>query len=143
MLFKNVVTFLKNMFEKPHAVFLFLILIFGVPSAFMVPQLSVNDEGAHFYRSYDLANGDIKNIDNKSCSYPDSIVQKISNSNRGEYHTDYRAEDLSSNNVEVKCTGASAYSIIMHLPQAIGIASAKFIDSTSSSSLMVLFGRLN
>lgn len=139
MLFKNPTLIFKDIFQKPHAVFLTLILAFGIPSAFMVPQLSANDESSHFYRSYDIASGDIKSSKSKLCSYPEPVVQKVSDSSIGVYRTDYK-NNHSSTKINVGCTSANAYSIIMHIPQAIGITTAKLVSD--SPSLMILFGRL-
>lgn len=129
---EKLITILKT----PQLVFVILALPFGILSAILVPQLSVNDEGTHFYRSYSVASG---NITGNDCVYPASVQEKIAQSNQGNYSSNYSQAYDNSKTVEASC-GASNYSPLMHLPQALGIFLSKLFDQ--SPAMMVLLGRV-
>ena len=59
----------------PERVFLSLCLLFGLLSAFFVPQLSVSDENMHYLRAYALADG---RLESKRCTYPVDVNGRAS-----------------------------------------------------------------
>lgn len=121
---------------KPELLFVFLSLFFGIISAIFVPQLSVNDEGAHLYRSYSISSG---NITSAECYFPEKVIDKVQESYKGIYPSD--AEISGSDSLDGhSCGSAGSYYPIMHLPQSLGIAFSKLISN--SPSMMVLIGRI-
>lgn len=122
---------------RPEVVFGLLVSIFGVLSAFLVPQLSVSDENMHFLRAYNLATAD---LGEKACSYPTEVNQKAASVYEGYYEADYKKTVDFSQTTEATCGSAAAYPPILHAPQALGIFLAKLTHP--STGLMVLFGRL-
>lgn len=143
---KHTLRQLSIIFTKPEIVFLILATIFGVPSAILVPQLSVSDENMHFLKAYNLASGNLKT---RNCIYPKDIGFKTFSIYQGNYSANYRdrinTNDLISVNeykdpITGNCGSAASASPIMHLPQAFGILMAKLIYP--STGLMVLLGRL-
>lgn len=121
---------------KPELLFIMISLFFGTISAFAVPQLSVNDETAHFKRSYSVSTA---NIMGETCTYPQEIIDKIKDVRKDEFSFNI-SEENTKELVTQSCESASNYSPMMHLPQAIGIFIAKVIQD--SPGLMVLLGRL-
>ncbi len=121
---------------KPEILFVVIALFFGTLSVFLVPQLSVNDEGAHLYRSYSLSTGD---IDGHHCSYPQEIINKVKESSKGIYSFDLSQESSPTLKPHA-CGSAGSYYPIMHLPQSVGIFISKVIHD--SPALMVLMGRM-
>lgn len=122
---------------KPHVVFLVLASVFGILSAFMIPQLTVSDENMHFLRAYNMASG---KLGNTTCNYPHDINVKAGSVYTGETDAKYTEKVDFSNTEEASCGSAAGYSPIMHLAQSIGILLGKVIYP--SSALMVLLGRL-
>lgn len=128
--------FLENFFQKPELVFVTLSFIFGVTSAFLMPQLLVNDEGAHLQRSYAIATGQWAN---KRCYFPEALIQASYKGDNIENLKEGKSSDNSHSN-EHYCGSASPYSPIMHLPQAVGVFIA--LAFNGSIETIVLFGRL-
>ena len=124
--------------KKPENVFISLSLFFGVLSAITVPLLSVADEGHHYMRSYTLSQGRIES--GKSCSLPKDILLKVKEAEANNFITSYK-KLINKNDTEIhKCSSATGYPPIMHLPQAIGIGIANLFNG--STGLTILFGRI-
>ena len=124
--------------KKPENVFISLSLFFGVLSAITVPLLSVADEGHHYMRSYTLSQGRVES--GKSCSLPKDILLKVKEAEANNFITSYK-KLINKNDTEIhKCSSATGYPPIMHLPQAIGIGIANTIHG--SLGITILFGRL-
>lgn len=123
--------------QKPEILFAVLATIFGVLSAFLVPQLSVSDENMHFLKSYSLAIGEFDTI---KCDLPSGIFQRAGDIYNGNYSSDYSRNVSHDKKVSDKCGSASGYTPIMHMPQSIGVGVANLIHPTTG--LMILFGRL-
>lgn len=133
--------------SKPEMVFAVLALIFGTASAFLVPQLAVNDEGAHFLRSYSIASGEVRNI---NCSYPKEVVDAANNGdnivaiNSVMSFTKGYSQRISLDDANTSpyhgCGSASSYTPIMHLPQAIGVLLGKLVYP--SVGVMIILGRI-
>ena len=126
--------FIKN----PENVFISLSLFFGVLSAITVPLLSVADEGHHYMRSYALPQGRIES--GKSCSLPKDILLKVKEAEANNFITSYK-KLINKNDTEThKCSSATGYPPIMHLPQTIGIILANLVHG--SLGITIIFGRL-
>lgn len=121
---------------QPETYFVALALFFGTISAFVVPQLSVNDEGAHLLRSYSITSGDITGYE---CSYPSELINKVQDSSSSKYPVEYAVKN-SQEYLPYSCGSAGAYFPLMHLPQVIGVFIAKILYN--SPSALVLLGRL-
>ena len=131
-------SYFLSFIKKPENVFISLSLFFGVLSAITVPLLSVADEGHHYMRSYTLSQGRIES--GKSCSLPKDILLKVKEAEANNFITSYK-KLINKNDTEIhKCSSASGYPPIMHLPQAIGIGIASLFNG--STGLTILFGRL-
>ena len=131
-------SYFLSFIKKPENVFISLSLFFGVLSAITVPLLSVADEGHHYMRSYTLSQGRIES--GKSCSLPKDILLKVKEAEANNFITSYK-KLINKNDTEIhKCSSATGYPPIMHLPQAIGIGIANTIHG--SLGITILFGRL-
>ena len=131
-------SYFLSFIKKPENVFISLSLFFGVLSAITVPLLSVADEGHHYMRSYTLSQGRIES--GKSCSLPKDILLKVKEAEVNNFITSYK-KLINKNDTEIhKCSSATGYPPIMHLPQAIGIGIANTIHG--SLGITILFGRL-
>ena len=131
-------SYFLSFIKKPENVFISLSLFFGVLSAITVPLLSVADEGHHYMRSYTLSQGRIES--GKSCSLPKDILLKMKEAETNNFITSYK-KLINKNDTEThKCSSATGYPPIMHLPQAIGISIANTIHG--SLGITILFGRL-
>ena len=131
-------SYFLSFIKKPENVFILLSLFFGVLSAITVPLLSVADEGHHYMRSYTLSQGRIES--GKSCSLPKDILLKVKEAEANNFITSYK-KLINKNDTEIhKCSSATGYPPIMHLPQAIGIGIANIIHG--SLGITILFGRL-
>ena len=124
--------------KKPENVFISLSLFFGVLSAILVPQLSVSDENMHYLRAYGISQGRVES--GSRCTLPKDVAKRAGSVYEGNFSSDYsKPIDHSSLNID-KCSSASGYPPIMHLPQAIGIGIANAIHG--SLGITILFGRL-
>ena len=124
--------------KKPENVFISLSLFFGVLSAILVPQLSVSDENMHYLRAYGISQGRVES--GSRCTLPKDVAKRAGSVYEGNFSSDYsKPIDRSSLNID-KCSSASGYPPIMHLPQAIGIGIANTIHG--SLGITILFGRL-
>lgn len=133
-------TWLSRFTQKPEVVFLVLAILFGVFSAFAVPQLSVPDENMHFLRSYSMASGQVTGDANNQCTFPKDIYNRAYSIYKGDYTTHYiHKVDLSST-VKEWCGTAANYSPLVHIPQAIGVFIANLL--WPSTGAMILLGRL-
>ena len=131
-------SYFLSFIKKPENVFISLSLFFGILSAITVPLLSVADEGHHYMRSYTLSQGRIES--GKSCSLPKDILLKVKEAEANNFITSYK-KLINKNDTEIhKCSSATGYPPIMHLPQAIGIGIANTIHG--SLGITILFGRL-
>jgi uncharacterized membrane protein len=127
--------------QKPATVFLILASIFGILSAFIVPQLSVPDENMHLLRSYTIASGHLAGNDKNECVFPKAVYDRAYSIYDGDYKTHYRQEiNLSDVGKKVWCGTAASYSPIVYGPQVVGVTAAKLIHP--SLGVMILFGRL-
>ena len=131
-------SYFLSFIKKPENVFISLSLFFGVLSAITVPLLSVADEGHHYMRSYTLSQGRIES--GKSCSLPKDILLKVKEAEANNFITSYKKLIDKSATETHKCSSATGYPPIMHLPQAIGIGIANTIHG--SLGITILFGRL-
>ena len=131
-------SYFLSFIKKPENVFISLSLFFGVLSAITVPLLSVADEGHHYMRSYTLSQGRIES--GKSCSLPKDILLKVKEAEVNNFITSYKKLIDKSDTETHKCSSATGYPPIMHLPQAIGIGIANTIHG--SLGITILFGRL-
>lgn len=123
----------------PERFFLIVALLFGSMSAVLVPQFTGYDEGMHFKRAYALS--DLQ-VTSSTCIFPAQIIDRINSSNNnGDYKSYYRDTIKLDDQKISSCGSAAGYSPILHTPQAIGIAIAKYIHP--STGLMVLLGRLS
>ena len=131
-------SYFLSFIKKPENVFISLSLFFGVLSAILVPQLSVSDENMHYLRAYGISQGRVES--GSRCTLPKDVAKRAGSVYEGNFSSDYsKPIDRSSLNVD-KCSSASGYPPIMHLPQAIGIGIASLFNG--STGLTILFGRL-
>lgn len=121
---------------KPEVLFVIIALFFGIISAFAVPQLSVNDEGAHFLRAYTVSTN---NLTAHSCSYPKEVIKKVQESTSNKFSFNISQKD-SHARVNYTCGSAASYYPFMHLPQGIGVLLGRIIYD--SPAFMVLLGRI-
>lgn len=127
-------SFIKN----PENVFISLSLFFGVLSAILVPQLSVSDENMHYLRAYGISQGRVES--GSHCTLPKDVAKRAGSVYEGNFSADY-SKPIDRNTLDVdKCSSASGYPPIMHLPQAVGINIANLFGG--STGLTILFGRL-
>ena len=131
-------SYFLSFIKKPENVFISLSLFFGVLSAILVPQLSVSDENMHYLRAYGISQGRVES--GSRCTLPKDVAKRAGSVYEGNFSSDYsKPIDRSSLNID-KCSSASGYPPIMHLPQAIGIGIANAIHG--SLGITILFGRL-
>ena len=131
-------SYFLSFIKKPENVFISLSLFFGVLSAILVPQLSVSDENMHYLRAYGISQGRVES--GSRCTLPKDVAKRAGSVYEGNFSSDYsKPIDHSSLNID-KCSSASGYPPIMHLPQAIGIGIANTIHG--SLGITILFGRL-
>ena len=131
-------SYFLSFIKKPENVFISLSLFFGVLSAILVPQLSVSDENMHYLRAYGISQGRVES--GSRCTLPKDVAKRAGSVYEGNFSSDYsKPIDHSSLNID-KCSSASGYPPIMHLPQAIGIGIASLFNG--STGLTILFGRL-
>ena len=124
--------------KKPENVFISLSLFFGVLSAILVPQLSVSDENMHYMRAYGISQGRVES--NSPCTLPKDVIKRAEAVYEGNFSADY-SKPIDRNIMDVhKCSSASGYPPIMHLPQTIGIGIASLFGG--STGLTILFGRI-
>ena len=124
--------------KKPENVFISLSLFFGALSAATVPLLSVNDEGVHYMRAYGLSQGKIES--GTACTLPKEVVLKAKEADVNNFVTSYK-KTINRNDTETgKCSSATGYPPIMHLPQTIGIMFANLVHG--SLGITIIFGRL-
>ena len=124
--------------KKPENVFISLSLFFGVLSSILVPQLSVSDENMHYMRAYGISQGRVES--NSPCTLPKDVIKRAEAVYEGNFSADY-SKPIDRNIMDVhKCSSASGYPPIMHLPQTIGIGIASLFNG--STGLTILFGRL-
>ena len=124
--------------KKPENVFISLSLFFGILSAMLVPQLSVNDENMHYLRAYRISQGRVES--GSQCTLPKDVAKRAEAIYEGNFSADY-SKPIDRKTLAIdKCSSASGYSPIMHLPQAIGINIANLFGG--STGLTILFGRL-
>ena len=124
--------------KKPENVFISLSLFFGVLSAILVPQLSVSDENMHYMRAYGISQGRVES--NSPCTLPKDVIKRAEAVYEGNFSADY-SKPIDRNIMDVhKCSSASGYPPIMHLPQTIGIMFANLIHG--SLGITIIFGRL-
>ena len=124
--------------KKPENVFISLSLFFGVLSAATVPLLSVNDEGVHYMRAYGLSQGKIES--GVACTLPKEVVLKAKEADVNNFVTSYKKIINRSDTETGKCSSATGYPPIMHLPQTIGIMFANLVHG--SLGITIIFGRL-
>lgn len=129
---KKIREFLKDFLSKPHQIFLILSLIGGVGSAFLVPQLSVNDETAHLLRSYTLSTGQFSQ---QKCEIPIEILEANQNAHSGNYKASKKA--LSGAKEISSCGSAVNYNPILHLPQSLGFILTKPLNPPLGSIILV------
>ena len=131
-------SYFLSFIKKPENVFISLSLFFGVLSAILVPQLSVSDENMHYLRAYGISQGRVES--GSRCTLPKDVAKRAGSVYEGNFSSDYsKPIDRSSLNID-KCSSASGYPPIMHLPQAIGIGIASLFNG--STGLTILFGRI-
>ena len=131
-------SYFLSFIKKPENVFISLSLFFGVLSAILVPQLSVSDENMHYLRAYGISQSRVES--GSRCTLPKDVAKRAGSVYEGNFSSDYsKPIDRSSLNID-KCSSASGYPPIMHLPQAIGIGIASLFNG--STGLTILFGRL-
>ena len=124
--------------KKPENVFISLSLFFGVLSAILVPQLSVSDENMHYLRAYGISQGRVES--GSHCTLPKDVAKRAGSVYEGNFSADY-SKPIDRNILDVdKCSSASGYPPIMHLPQTIGIGIASLFGG--STGLTILFGRI-
>lgn len=136
---KHFSSLLKRFFMKPEYVFVVPALVFGLLSAFLMPQLVNNDENMHFVRSYELTELEVGD----QCTLPKDIVKRGFSSMYGQANPDYRFETTQvddSDKVKTTCGSATSYNPLMHLPQTVGVLIAKLVWPTTGG--MILFGRI-
>lgn len=127
-------SFIKN----PENVFISLSLFFGALSTILVPQLSVSDENMHYLRAYGISQGRVES--GSHCTLPKDVTKRAGSVYEGNFSADY-SKPIDRNTLDVdKCSSASGYPPIMHLPQAVGINIANLFGG--STGLTILFGRL-
>ena len=131
-------SYFLSFIKKPENVFISLSLFFGVLSAILVPQLSVSDENMHYLRAYGISQSRVES--GSRCTLPKDVAKRAGSVYEGNFSSDYsKPINRSSLNID-KCSSASGYPPIMHLPQAIGIGIASLFNG--STGLTILFGRL-
>lgn len=128
---------LRRYLQSPEKIALAFALAFSLASAFLVPQLTVNDENSHFLKAYSLSSG---KITGSTCTFPQAIVDKVSSMSTTPYPTNLFAHNLNQTPTQVTCGSAASYSPIMHIPQAIGIGIGRIFNA--SPDMLVLLARI-
>jgi uncharacterized membrane protein len=143
---------LRHLFDKPERIFLVLSSFFGLVSLFMMPVLTIPDEGAHFWLSYGMFS--------KNQKIPESLLVSPEESKEfvkdGTYienifqdKVDLEGDTLQFNfskaqsgiNASNDASPRPVSSLdIPRLPQAIGIALGELIYP--SLGVMITMGRL-
>jgi uncharacterized membrane protein len=134
---------------KPERVFLFLSVFCGFLMVFLTPPFQVPDEYAHFYRSYELSQG---NLDIKIANMPKSVMDFTrSVSANIPFHEENKqskkallaelSRPFQAQPVEpIDITNLYVYSPVTYIPQAIGILIGRLLQLPP---LLILYlGRL-
>lgn len=134
------VEFLKN---KVHNVFLFLSIIIGVLYLIVTPPFQVPDEVNHFYKSYQIANGDFltKKNDNRLGGFVPTSFVKITepflhlrwNTSGKTQFSSIKEQFSVKLNEETKSfvdfPNAAVYSPVSYLPQSLIVLVLKTFDA--------------
>jgi uncharacterized membrane protein len=135
---------LKN---KPQILFAILFLLFGLLYVFLTPPIYVADESAHFYRAYQVSEGNFvpENVGNESGGkIPKSlsdfvglnVIESTQKFNFAQTFSKSLKLDLNpSQRLNLEFTNVAIYPTANYLPQAIGID----IGRIFTSKVIVLF----
>jgi len=140
---------LRSIIEKPEHIFLILGLFFGLISAFMMPVLTIPDEGAHFWMSYGMfsknqqiprdllvsAGDSTKYV--KDNTYIKKIFQNKVNLEGDSFQFNYSKEIIINPANDSRTVSSMD---ITRLPQAIGVMIGRLIYP--SIGIMTTLGRL-
>lgn len=137
---KRLAVRLRGLVQKPERVFLILATVFGLFSAFIIPQLSVPDENMHFLRSYTMSTGHMTGDSKNECTFPQDVHDRAYSIYEGDYGSHFKQKINPNENTKEWCGTAATYSPFVHIPQAIGFFIANQI--WPSTGVMILLGRL-
>lgn len=136
---KKLKGYVRTFFTKPEYVFLLPALLFGLLSAFLMPQLIANDENMHFIRSYELSELETGH----ACTIPADIKDRgfyeMYATEKPNYGFSNEKVDADQQ-IQTDCGTATSYNPILHIPQTIGVTLAKLLWPTSGG--MILLGRV-
>jgi len=150
--------FIKNLmlktFEKPEKIFVFLSLLFGIIYIILSPPFQLADEENHFYRSYQIANGNFvaQVKDNRvGGEVPKSVNDIALRCNRMVFNVNLQInkteliDSLSQSlnreqTVFVDFPNTANYSPVTYIPQVLAIFIFKLFNA--SPLILMYFARL-
>lgn len=149
---------LSDSLKRPEYCFLSLAALFGVLLVFLTPPLQSPDEGAHFFRAYQVSELHISPVrfetDNQvqyGANLPNSLYTANSvfmgdvafnplNKFPHSVYKDYIFQPLDPSKRENLVTSGAMYSPTSYAPQALGIAVGRALHA--SPMLLIWLGRL-
>lgn len=136
--------FYKKQNLKPEKKYVIIAAVFGFLYLFFIPVLSGTDEPAHFYRAYQISEGEIISEYPYRTKIPSNLQDLSFNSIKNNYKLKKIFEPMSKELVEVTTKNATApiatsYSPIQYVPQVLGILVSKLFNF--GPILMVLTAR--
>lgn len=139
----------KNLINAPARVFLLLTSVFGIVFIFIFPPFQVIDEPSHFFRAYQLAQGEIFGVkkDDMTGGYlPSSVVQAPEKYSRLVFHYEEKVKPgdikadlgVDTNAKDTKFmvfNNTVVYPPLTYLPQALGIKLSMLFNASPVVSL--------
>ncbi len=142
--FDQIKSFLLRFRLTPHALYLFIALVFGHLFLVITPPLQVPDENSHFYRSYQVASGNFFKFDETvpfGLTFSDSLFRRLF---FNRYETTGIDEILSATDLKIDPRNRiRVYSpdyLIPFIPQAAGIRLGMVFDLPPV--ILIYLGRL-
>lgn len=134
---------LKQLLTDPSKTFLILASVFGLLMVFIMPPLMVPDEAVHFYRAYQVGEGDIFS-ENRDGEVGGMVPQipSVSEGTPGLFPRVPTTQLLSQRIDEsfVAFPTSALYTPVSYVPQAVGINIGRVIYG--SIGLMLTMGRI-
>src|SRR5574344_182794 len=128
----------KDKFKNIEKKFLLISIIIGTMYALFIPTLTGTDEPPHFYRAYQISQGDVIPYKIEDYQIPKNIVELSTKTNK-----QYTKEKLFSSVSKEKTStnkGIASYSPIQYIPQVLAILISNLFNL--SPIVMLLLARL-
>ncbi len=127
----------RVIFQKPEWLFTVIAIVFGLTMVFSMPLFAVPDESSHFLRAFQVSQGTIlgQTVNDKTGGYLPNKLDVCT-----KVASNCINEELNLSKTKFIGFSASAYSPVVYIPQAVGIAITKTIYP--SVGAMAIVGRI-